>query len=923
MKTAFSRRLLAILLVAAMCLSVMPVMVFAESKIDTINRAFTGVSGTSYTGFSGKVSSGSGTTYAGQCAGGNDSVQLRSSKSNSGIVVTNSVGKAKTIEVVWNTNTTAGRTLDVYGKNTPYTSATELYNSSTQGTKIGSIVKGTSVKLDITGDYAYIGLRSNNGAMYLDSISITWDVPGGTTCNHDNKTFEVTAEATCTKEGEKKFTCPDCNATWTEAIAKQDHSYDEGVVTKDPTCTEDGVKTYTCSVCQGTRTEAILATGHTDTDNDSVCDVCNANLGSEPSAEDIPTWDSSEQNYTNQEAVTSAQIADGITVAFDKGTNSNAPKYYTSGTAIRCYGGNSFTVTSTKGNITKIVLGFGSGDGTNAITADSGTLSGDTWTGSADSVKFTIGGTSGNRRIQTITVTVAGTTEGGGEGGGETHVHAWDAGTVTTDATCTEDGVKTFTCACGQTRTEAILATGHTDTDNDSVCDVCNANLGSEPSGETATFEKVTTAPTDWSGTYLIVCEGHSVILDGTLTADQAKNNKSVTISSNKIEADPAYSFSVEKYGENYAIKSASGRYIYGTSGSNHLNYDSETAHEVTIDLDLATGDVKIGNSGKALRYNKTSGQERFRFYDDGSQEAIQLYKLVEPSEGAVLREVSATLQGDIGMNYYITLPQSVTDDTGAYVQFTVNGKPTKIMVNSISSPETDGSYKFTYRMNAKEMHDQVTFAVYDGSGNMIDLYSTTGNKVEGSSFVYSLADYFKELSSDTSPEKAALVNLANATLAYGSYVQKAFGYDVPTADSVMDISGVTIDTLAAHKMIKTGEIPAGLTLSEMTLILETETTLCLYFKAADMSKYSFTLDGSAVTPEEIVGEGLYCIKISNISAKDLDTSHTLVINGNCTLTFEALSYAYSAVKAGNNDAVCDAVKALYKYNEAANAYFS
>ena len=40
--------------------------------------------------------------------------------------------------------------------------------------------------------------------------------------------------------------------------------------------------------------------------------------------------------------------------------------------------------------------------------------------------------------------------------------HEWDDGAVTTEPTCTTDGVKTFTCSvCGETRTEVIQATGH------------------------------------------------------------------------------------------------------------------------------------------------------------------------------------------------------------------------------------------------------------------------------------------------------------------------------------------------------------------------------------------------------------------------------------------------------------------------------
>ncbi len=41
------------------------------------------------------------------------------------------------------------------------------------------------------------------------------------------------------------------------------------------------------------------------------------------------------------------------------------------------------------------------------------------------------------------------------------HVHSWGNGAVTKAATCTESGIRTYTCSCGETRTETILATGH------------------------------------------------------------------------------------------------------------------------------------------------------------------------------------------------------------------------------------------------------------------------------------------------------------------------------------------------------------------------------------------------------------------------------------------------------------------------------
>lgn len=118
---------------------------------------------------------------------------------------------------------------------------------------------------------------------------------------------------------------------------------------------------------------------------------------------DEVTIDFSTKGYGNGTAVESVE-QDGITITFGKGTNSNVPKYYTDGTAVRAYGGNTFTVSSSN-TITKIELVFGASDGSNAITADAGTFESPTWTGSATSVTFTIGGTKGNRRIQKIVVT--------------------------------------------------------------------------------------------------------------------------------------------------------------------------------------------------------------------------------------------------------------------------------------------------------------------------------------------------------------------------------------------------------------------------------------------------------------------------------------------------------------------------------------
>ncbi len=57
--------------------------------------------------------------------------------------------------------------------------------------------------------------------------------------------------------------------------------------------------------------------------------------------------------------------------------------------------------------------------------------------------------------------------------------HSYDEGIVTTEPTCTEDGVMTCTCqnGCGDSYTKPIPAEGHTDENGDYICDDCGEEL--------------------------------------------------------------------------------------------------------------------------------------------------------------------------------------------------------------------------------------------------------------------------------------------------------------------------------------------------------------------------------------------------------------------------------------------------------------
>ncbi len=114
-----------------------------------------------------------------------------------------------------------------------------------------------------------------------------------------------------------------------------------------------------------------------------------------------------------ENAVQYADPFDGgdFTVTFGGGGNNG--KYYTTGSAIRVYGGGTMTIAAKSGTLTKLVITYdGANKPTDGTVVDGGTYDAETgeWTGSAASVVFTRPTGSGHWRVQKIEATVDGST---------------------------------------------------------------------------------------------------------------------------------------------------------------------------------------------------------------------------------------------------------------------------------------------------------------------------------------------------------------------------------------------------------------------------------------------------------------------------------------------------------------------------------
>ena len=200
----------------------------SNEVVDVLTAEWTGVTGTTYTAWADKsVNNGSEAVYAGNTNINNGGIGLRTKNSDEGIITTASGGFVRKVVVTW-TSTTANRTLDVYGKDTPYEAVTDLFDTEAQGTLLGSIVYGTSTEVTISGDYAYVGLRSHSDALGVGPILITWEpdsnpavsttttinVPSGFNTDIHQGTNAGTLTATVTAEGN---TISGATVTWSSS----------------------------------------------------------------------------------------------------------------------------------------------------------------------------------------------------------------------------------------------------------------------------------------------------------------------------------------------------------------------------------------------------------------------------------------------------------------------------------------------------------------------------------------------------------------------------------------------------------------------------------------------------------------------------------------------------------------------------------
>ena len=245
------------------------------------------------------------------------------------------------------------------------------------------------------------------------------------------------------------------------------------------------------------------------------------------------------------------------------------------------------------------------------------------------------------------------------------------------------------------------------------------------------TYTKVTSEPSDWTGTYLIVFEGATVnnaavppvAFNGSIDDLTAANNgTAVTISDNTITGNGTINAAVFKISAvtgGYSIQAVGNtKYIGNASDSNGITA-SETAlvNTLSINEDKSVNIVSAG--GAYLRYNANSDQRRFRYYKStsyGGQKPVYLYLL----EGSGIPDdrTEVTLSFDPAVPSAISLGDSFTEPTlnvipsaaSSAVTFSVTADPANCASIDSSTGELTINAAGTVTVTASIPADNTTY---------------------------------------------------------------------------------------------------------------------------------------------------------------------------------------------------------------------
>ena len=558
--------------------------------------------------------------------------------------------------------------------------------------------------------------------------------------------------------------------------------------------------------------------------------------------------------------------------------------------------------------------------------------------------------------------------------------HTWNEGAIAPDATCTETGIKTYTCTvdgCGATYTEVVAAKGHTFGETVAAKDATCLASGNEAYKQCTVCKLYFAADAETNAAngaadatgFAIPQKDHSY----TGVANSNGNGKDATHSFKCVNGCNQYGAAVgHSWNEGIASPDAdfenAGTMLYtcNTIGCG-ATYEEEIPVKIAVASVITGVDASVpfetleealthagDNAITQIKLEKTletdvTVSQMVVIFKNGFEANLKAgtgFEIMEKTDAWVIfpydaigfNAVNLSVEGETILRLMFKVPQRYLKEDTVTVTWTEEGNSEvaeQTITRKLSELEMDeGRVVIEQGIAAGEMTGDVTVVFKQGE-KILDIYDYDTPEKE---IVRTVQDYCRMALAAEGKED--LKYLVRAMLTYGGYAQQMFGVDTENLAYMILTKTENVEAFYQNAtkpdLTCEGDKEAvGVEYSSIRLLLDSKTTMVLYFDLLNETQVeNLTVTVTGPSEREVrtqrVGNRLR-VDIVDIPVAYWDDFFTVTVKNNTT----GNSYAVTAnvlcwaVKCVNSTAVTttapekEMARAMFVFNDAANEYFN